>query len=110
MKVIKKIYLVIFFLAYYLFKVVQANIYIAYDILTPKNFATPEFIWIPIKVKSDIGILLLSNLITMTPGTLTVELTNDKKKILVHSLYNTMDGKVISDINQIQSKIIKLTT
>ncbi len=110
MKIIKKIYLSFFFLIFYLFKVIQANIFIAYDILTPSLRAKPEFIWIPIKVTSDFGILLLSNLITMTPGTLTVEITPDKKNLLVHCLYYMEGDKVHQEINSIQSKILQLTT
>ncbi len=110
MKVVKKIYLAVYFLIYYFFKVVQANIYITYDILTPKALSTPELIWIPIRVNSDLGLLLLTNLITMTPGTLSIEVTEDKTKILVHCLYNDKNDSVISDIEKIQSKIIRLTT
>ncbi len=110
MKVVKKIYLAVCFLIYYFFKVVQANIYIAYDILTPKALSTPELIWIPIRVNSDLGLLLLTNLISMTPGTLSIEVTEDKTKILVHCLYNDKNDSVISDIEKIQSKIIRLTT
>jgi len=109
MKLVIKIYLIISFLFYYLYKVVQANMYIAYDIITPKSFANPEFIWIPIRVQSDIEVLLLSNLITMTPGTLTIEVTDDKKKILIHSLYNDAEGKVVDEINEMQNRIMKLT-
>ncbi len=110
MKIIDKTYQAALFLIYYLIKVVQANVYIAYDILTPKALSTPELIWIPIKIKTDFGLLLLTNLITMTPGTLSIELSEDKKKILVHSLYNDKNGNVIEDIEKIQSKIIRLTT
>lgn len=110
MRIIKKIFMVVSFLVYYFGKVIQSNIYIAYDILTPNLNASPEFFWIPIKVKSDFGILLLSNLISMTPGTLSVEITSDKKRLLVHSLYHNLDGKIFSEIDKVQSKIINLTT
>lgn len=108
MKALKKIYLVFSFLLYYLLKLVQANIYIAYDILTPKLHTNPNFVWIPIRVHSDLGILLLCNLLSMTPGTLSVEIAHDKKKLLVHCLYNNMEGNVVSDIEEMQDKIIRL--
>ena len=110
MKALKKLYLVISFLMFYLVKMIQANIYIAYDILTPKMHTNPGFVWIPLKVNSDIGILLLSNLLSMTPGTLSVDIDQDKKKLLVHCLYNTSGGNVIADIEEIQDRIIKLTS
>ncbi len=110
MKLITKTYLVLAFILYYLYKVIQANLYIAYDILTPKLKANPAFIWVPIRIQSDFGILLFSNLITMTPGTLSIEISTDKKQILIHCLYHSEDEKVIADIEEIQSKILQLTT
>lgn len=110
MRAISKIYLTIKFLMYYLLKLVQANVYIAYDILTPKMHTNPGFVWIPLRVKSDIGILLLSNLLSMTPGTLTVDIRLDKSELLVHCLYNVSDGKVVEEIEEMQNKIITLTS
>ncbi|MCG8581374.1 MAG: Na+/H+ antiporter subunit E [Bacteroidales bacterium] len=110
MRVITKIYQIISFLMYYLLKLVQANVYIAYDILTPKMHTNPGVVWIPLRVKSDIGVLLLSNLLSMTPGTLTVDIRPDKSELLVHCLYNASDGKVVDEIEEMQDRIITLTT
>lgn len=109
MRGVKKIYLIIAFMMFYLKKVIQANVFIAYDILTPNLSTNPVLIWIPIKVETDFGILLLSNLVTMTPGTLSVEVAKDKKRMLVHSLYHKTDEKLISEISDMQLKIINLT-
>ncbi|WP_430817596.1 Na+/H+ antiporter subunit E [Carboxylicivirga sp. RSCT41] len=110
MRVMTKTYLVISFLVYYLLKLIQANVYIAYDILTPKMHTNPGFVWIPLRVKSDVGVLLLSNLLSMTPGTLTVDIRPDKSELLVHCLYNVADGKVVDEIEEMQDKILKLTS
>ncbi|MGQ1788147.1 MULTISPECIES: Na+/H+ antiporter subunit E [unclassified Saccharicrinis] len=110
MRALKKIYLFISFLMFYLLKLIQANIYIAYDILTPKMHTNPGFVWVPIKVSSDIGILLLCNLVSMTPGTLSVDIDRDKKKLLVHYLYKTLDSDVVAEIEEMQDRIIELTT
>ncbi|TLX73014.1 hypothetical protein E9993_16250 [Labilibacter sediminis] len=109
MKALKKTYLILSFLVFYLVKMIQANLYIAYDILTPKMHTNPGFVWISIRVNSDLGILLLSNLLSMTPGTLSVDIDQDKKKLLVHYLYKTSEESVVADIEEMQNKIIQLT-
>lgn len=109
MKIIKKTYQIIAFILYYLSKLVQSNIYIAYDILTPEMKTKPGLIWIPIKTKSNLGILLFSNLLSMTPGSLSIDISDDKKELLVHFLYNNDKNKIINDIEKIQSRIIELT-
>jgi len=39
---------------------------------------------VPLTVQSDAGITLLSNLITLTPGTLTLEVAKDRSQLFVH--------------------------
>jgi multisubunit Na+/H+ antiporter MnhE subunit len=64
---------------------------------------------VQLKTKSDLGILLYSNLLSMTPGTLSVDITEDKKHLLVHYLYNDKENSILNEIYSIQNKILKLT-
>ncbi len=46
----------------------------------------PAIVAFPLSVKSDPEIALLANMITLTPGTLSVDVSNDKKTLFVHAL------------------------
>ena len=46
----------------------------------------PEIIEFPLTVKSDAEITLLANLITLTPGTLSVDVSDDRSVLYVHAL------------------------
>lgn len=46
----------------------------------------PVIVALPLKVTSDIEITLLANMITLTPGTLTVDVSADRKYLYVHAL------------------------
>lgn len=94
MKVIKKTYYIIYLLAYYLVKLVSANLYIAWDILTPVMHINPGVIEVETGTKKDTGLLLLSNLVSMTPGTLSIDIDPSKEILRVHVLY--MDRKEVS--------------
>ncbi len=109
MNLIKKIYLVLEFIVFYLVKLVQANFYIAWDILTPKMHIKPAFMEVPVTLKSDLGLLLFSNLLSMTPGTLSMDISNDKKKVLIHVLYYSTDDIMLKDLMGIQDKIKRIT-
>lgn len=78
---------VIAFVLYYLKELVKSNLIIAADILTPKHHMKPGVIAIPIRVETDIEITLLANLITMTPGTLSLDVSEDRKTLYVHAMY-----------------------
>ena len=109
MNILKKTYYTIDFIAFYLIKLVQSNIYIAYDILTPKIHVNPGFLRVPLSIKSDIGLLLFSNLLSMTPGSLSIDITEDKKIMLVHVLYKKSEKEILPEIQKIQEKIIRIS-
>jgi multicomponent Na+:H+ antiporter subunit E len=105
-----KILLIIEFIGFYLFNLVKSNLLIAYDILTPVMRSTPAFITIPLRLKTDAGLLLFSNLVSMTPGSLSYEITEDRKQLVVHILYMNSKEKMIEDIEKIQDKILKIAS
>jgi multisubunit Na+/H+ antiporter MnhE subunit len=109
MKTLRKIAAFADFIIFYLVKLVTANIYIAYDILTPKMHTRPGFVRIPLTIVSRPGLLLFSNLLSMTPGTLTIEISPDKKTMLVHVLYGKNQEKLVREIDKIQEKIKRIT-
>lgn len=109
MKILKTTYYMIEFIVFYLIKLVQSNIYIAYDILTPKMHTDPCLIKVPLFIKSDIGLLLFSNLLSMTPGTLSIDMTDDKKFLEVHVLYKKNEHKMLAEIQEVQEKINRIS-
>ena len=75
------------FIVYYLWELVKSNAIIAYDVLTPTHHMKPGVIGIPIEAKTDLEITALANLITMTPGTLSLDISPDRKTLYVHAMY-----------------------
>lgn len=75
------------FIGYFLFELIKANLQVAYDVITPKYFMKPGIVKIPLDAKTDLEITLLANLITLTPGTLSLDVSDDKKVLYVHSMY-----------------------
>ena len=74
------IYLGNFFVA-----LVRANLDLAARVLTPSLPINPALVEINTQLKSPLGKLLLANTITLTPGTLTVDVIDDR--LLVHWVY-----------------------
>ena len=109
MKLFLKFYYTIAFIIFYLSKLIEANLIIAYDILTPKLNINPSFIKVPLTLESNFGMLLFSNLLSMTPGSLSIDITDDKKTILVHVLYQTTEEKMLKEFKGMQDKIKRIT-
>lgn len=109
MKVFRKTYYIIYLVAYYLVKLVAANLYIAWDILTPKMRTNPGVIEVETGTKKDLGLLLLSNLISMTPGTLSIDIDPSKEKLQIHLLYMNRSKETLKEIKKIRELTKKIT-
>ncbi len=72
-------------IAVYLFDFTRANLELARQLVTPGLRIDPQVIEIDTKVESPAEILALANLITFTPGTLTLDI-QPGKKLRVHVL------------------------
>jgi multisubunit Na+/H+ antiporter MnhE subunit len=106
---LKLLYYIPEFIVFYLAELVKANFYIAYIILSPKMKTQPGFIEFPLKIKSPAGLLLFSNLISMTPGSLSAEISEDKKTLLIHALMINDKQKAMDEFENIQKRILRLT-
>lgn len=78
---------VISFIFFFLYELIKANLEVAYEVLTPNLNMTPGIIKFPLDAETDLEITFLANLITLTPGTLSLDVSDDKKVLYVHSMY-----------------------
>ncbi len=101
----KRVFYIIEFAFYYLFQLVRSNIYLAVLILSPRLNVKAGFIDVPLEIKSDLGLLLFSNLVSMTPGSLVTNIAHDKKTATVHVLYSSNKNEIKSDVQRMQNKI-----
>ena len=77
-------------------ELIIANVSIAAIVLKPKITVEPGFITYPLQVQDDWQITLLASMITLTPGTLTVDVSPDRKFLILHVL-DIDDSQQIKD-------------
>lgn len=75
------------FLGFFLKELFLANLRVAHDVLTPRHRMRPGVVAIPLDVETDLEITTLANLITLTPGTLSLDVSHDRKVLYVHGMY-----------------------
>ena len=71
----------------FLYELLVSSVEVAWDIITPRHKARPAIIEMPLSVTSDTGILLVTNLISLTPGTLSLDVSADRKTLRVHAMF-----------------------
>ena len=78
--------------------VVVSNIDVAKLILGAPDKIRARFFWVPLSIQSDTGIAALASVITMTPGTLSAQLSNDRRFLLIHTISLSDDTELIDSI------------
>lgn len=95
-----------FFFLYELFK---ANIEVAYDVITIKHHMKPGIVKYPLDAETDVEITFLANLISLTPGTLSLDVSCDKKVMFIHAMYVEDEEKFIDGIkNGFERRLLKI--
>jgi len=70
------------YLPYFIFKLIEANIDLAKIVLNPKLPINPGFVTITTGLEGDVAKLMLANSITLTPGTLSIDV--EGQDLLIH--------------------------
>nr|WP_299203593.1 Na+/H+ antiporter subunit E [uncultured Brumimicrobium sp.] len=100
---------IIGFAFYFLYELVKANLQVAADVVTPKFYMEPGIVKYPLDAKSDLEITLLANVITLTPGTLSLDVSDDRKVLYIHAMYVSDKDEFIDSIkNGFEKRILKI--
>jgi multicomponent K+:H+ antiporter subunit E len=78
--------------------IVMSTLKVARQVLGPESQLRPGFIWIPLEIGNIHGITALTSMITLTPGTVSVALSDDRKYLLVHVLHLDDPDTLIAEI------------
>ncbi len=108
----KRVIGVISFFFFYVREVILSNLRVAYDAITPTHLMEPAFLAIPLDERmTDFHIYLLSNLITMTPGTLSLDVSSDRRVLYLHAMYvKDPEELKMNIVNDLQKRILELTS
>ncbi|HDP88963.1 MAG TPA: Na+/H+ antiporter subunit E [Thioalkalivibrio sp.] len=98
--VIRRPFTLLRFIAVVLADIVIANFIVAGRILLGPGHVTPAFVTVPLDLRSELAVSLLANTICLTPGTVSAELSADRRHLLVHALNTTDPEGLVQTIKQ----------
>jgi len=84
--------------ALFFYELVLSALRVAILVTKPKIVVEPGIIAYPLTVDRDFEITLLANLITLTPGTLSVDVSEDRKTLYVHCIDVPDQEQIVQDI------------
>ena len=73
--------------AYFLYELAVSSLQVAWDVITPGHRSRPGIIAVPLDLEEPVQITVLANLISLTPGTLSLDVSPDGKTLYVHEMF-----------------------
>jgi multicomponent Na+:H+ antiporter subunit E len=106
---LRKTFLWMKFSGFFLLELLAASLRVAYDVLTPRHHMRPAVLAIPLDLQSDLEITFFANLITLTPGTLSLDVSDDRRTLYIHAMYIDDVQKFKDNIkNNLERRIMEL--
>ncbi|MFW5821137.1 MAG: Na+/H+ antiporter subunit E [Bacteroidota bacterium] len=96
------------FVLYYLMTAFQANIALAAAILAPKLSMSTTITDIKLKTRKESHILALSNLLSMTPGSLTLDYDEESNSLKIHVMYTGDIGSFHKSADDLQRMVMRI--
>lgn len=102
---IRRLWHLVRFGLWFLYILTKANLQIAWEIITPGMSQTPRILRYDVEGMSDIEITTLANCITLTPGTLVVDVSDDKRWMYVHCMYAENREQAIAELDELADRL-----
>ncbi len=95
------------FVAFVLVKLIQSNVTLAWEIMRPKSRIRSGIVAVPLRTDSNAVMTTVANVITLTPGTMTLEATGSPATLYVHVLHLFDIDEVRRDLLHIEDLAVK---
>lgn len=95
------------FALHFLYKLIQASLVVARTVVTPQNRINTGIVAVPLRGCSDAVTTLIANTISLTPGTLTLEVRRDPLILFIHALDVRSVEQVQDDVRRLEILAVK---
>ncbi|MCH8500188.1 MAG: Na+/H+ antiporter subunit E [Marinobacter sp.] len=99
---------VIRFVLFFIKELIKANFRVAYDVATPVWYMKPGVIGVPLEAKTDVEIMFLTSVISLTPGTLSLDVSDDKRMLFIHAMFLQDEDELRRDLKELERRILEI--
>ncbi|MCE8033490.1 MAG: Na+/H+ antiporter subunit E [Halomonas sp.] len=96
------------FLGFFIKELVQANLRVGFDILTPPWHMRPGVIAMPLAARTELEITMVANLISLTPGTLSLDVSDDRKVLYIHAMFLDDEEELRRNLKEMECRALEL--
>lgn len=96
------------FAGFFFVELVKANMKVAYDVMTPIWYMKPGVIALPLEAKTDLEITLVANLISLTPGTLSLDVSDDRRVLFIHAMFMEDEQALRQELKEMERRALEI--
>lgn len=96
------------FIGFFIKELVQANLRVGFDILTPPWHMQPGVIAMPLDARTEMEITMVANLISLTPGTLSLDVSDDRKVLYIHAMFLDDEEELRRNLKEMECRALEL--
>jgi multicomponent Na+:H+ antiporter subunit E len=82
----------------FIWELMVSNFRVLWDVITPTHFSRPAVIGVPLDADTDFEIMVVANMISLTPGTLSLDVSEDRSTLYVHVMF-------VDDVEAVRAQI-----
>jgi len=96
------------FFFFFIKELVMANLTVAFDIITPVWHMKPGVIAMPLAAKTDLEITMVANLISLTPGTLSLDVSDDRRVLFIHAMFLDNEQELRNSLKDMERRVLEI--
>ncbi len=104
----RKIPQVVGFAGFYMWELLLSNLRVAYEVVTPSHTMSPGVIGLPLETRDPATVTILANLISMTPGTLSIDVSSDQGTLYIHAMHMDDEDALRADLKELERRVVDL--
>lgn len=94
---------------YFIGSIVRANFEMVRTVLMPEGRLKPAIVAVPLALTNPAAITIFANWITLTPGTLSLDISDDRKTLFVHTFQCEDEGRFVEDLKRdFESRVMEV--
>lgn len=96
------------FIGFFIKELLVANYKVAFDILTPPWYMKPGVIAMPLEARTELEITMVANLISLTPGTLSLDVSDDRRVLYIHAMFLDDEEELRRSLKEMEHRALEL--
>lgn len=105
---VRRVPRVIRFIGFFARELFMSNLRVAYDVITPTDYMRPAVLAVPLDAETDGEITVFANLLSLTPGTLSLDVSSDRRVLYIHVMYLDDLDDMLQHVKYFESRVLEL--